>query len=229
MFLGVPDHSQLGINICGHFTKSTNGVKLLGVWIDSKLNFNQHIRNICTVANQKISCLYRIRNYLDVTQALTLSNAFVLSQFRYCSLVWMFCNKTVGHLIDKTQRRCLRVIYGYSDMSLGQMLETFGGDTVHVIHIRSLMLEVYKSTKGLNPVFMGEFFSHKRLSYNLRSSNLITLPSARSLTYGTNSVHFRSCLLWNQLPDTIKNAESLSRCKCLLSNIKIICNCKLCK
>ena len=40
-------------------------VKLLGVTIDNKLNFKEHITNICKKANQKLHALARIAKYLD--------------------------------------------------------------------------------------------------------------------------------------------------------------------
>ena len=37
-------------------------VKLLGVIIDNKLNFNEHVSTLCKKANQKITCIACIRN-----------------------------------------------------------------------------------------------------------------------------------------------------------------------
>ena len=40
-------------------------LKLLGVTIDSKLNFDSHVKNICKKANQKSRALIRIRKYMQ--------------------------------------------------------------------------------------------------------------------------------------------------------------------
>ena len=61
--------------------------KILGITIVNKLNFKSHLTNICTVANQTLSALCRISNYIDSDKCKLLVNAFVKSQFLYCSLI----------------------------------------------------------------------------------------------------------------------------------------------
>ena len=53
-----------------------------------------HVSNICKAASTKVKSLSRIRNALDEKQAKLLYNSFILSQFYYCSIIWMFCSKT---------------------------------------------------------------------------------------------------------------------------------------
>ena len=86
MFLGC-NNVKVSMDIDKCKITSTDTVKLLGITLDNKLNFNSHIEGICKKANQKISALFRIRKYLDREKAKLLSNSFVLSHFRYCSLI----------------------------------------------------------------------------------------------------------------------------------------------
>ena len=53
-----------------------NSVTLLGVTIDSKLQFNQHVLQICQKANSKINSFSRISKYPDVMQSLIFYNLF---------------------------------------------------------------------------------------------------------------------------------------------------------
>ena len=39
--------------------------KLLGITIDSALNFDTHVNNLCKKANQKFHALARLSNYMD--------------------------------------------------------------------------------------------------------------------------------------------------------------------
>ena len=64
---------------------SSNSVKLLGLVIGNKLNFNIHINGVVTSA--KLKGLGRIRDRLNVSQARMLYNSLILSQFDYCSLI----------------------------------------------------------------------------------------------------------------------------------------------
>ena len=74
---------------------SSKSMKLLGLTIDNKLNFGIHINNIRKVASAKIKGLRRIKSRLNLSPAKILYNSFILSQFNYRCLVWMFCSKTL--------------------------------------------------------------------------------------------------------------------------------------
>ena len=58
-----------------------NKVKLLGVNIDSKLSFNDHVTSLCVNAGRKLTALTRIARSLTTEKRRILINAFVESQF----------------------------------------------------------------------------------------------------------------------------------------------------
>ena len=45
--------------------KNSNEEEILGVTIDRKLTFHQHIKKMCRKAGQKLSALLRLSPYLD--------------------------------------------------------------------------------------------------------------------------------------------------------------------
>ena len=96
MFLGT----QKIVNKCAN-------IKLLGVYIDWKLNFNTRVKALCSKANSKIRALYRLRTYLDSTQKLMLYNSFIMSNFYHCPVLWMFCGKTTNDEVNSVQQRAL--------------------------------------------------------------------------------------------------------------------------
>ena len=49
------------MSIQGNEIESTEKLNLLGVTIDSKLNFNYHINNVCKKASQRIGVLLRLK------------------------------------------------------------------------------------------------------------------------------------------------------------------------
>ena len=62
MFLGVDDAENYSLRIGSDTISATKYVKLVGVFIDNRLNFDIHIKKLCEVANKKIRCLYRLGN-----------------------------------------------------------------------------------------------------------------------------------------------------------------------
>ena len=55
--------------------------------------------------------LARISNYVDVEKRKVMMNAFIVSQFSYCPLVWMFHDRSVNKKINKIHERALRIAY----------------------------------------------------------------------------------------------------------------------
>ena len=105
MFIGTNHIMDLCLNIDGIISFTSSSVKLLGITIDWKLNFNEHVKNnICVVSNKKLYALSRLRNKLSLNQKLLLFNRFVMSCFQYCPLVWMFCGKVSDDAITIIQK-----------------------------------------------------------------------------------------------------------------------------
>ena len=57
--------------------------KLLGVVLDQKLNFKQHVNMVCTKASQKLHALARASTYMPKEKTRTVMRAFVMSKFSY--------------------------------------------------------------------------------------------------------------------------------------------------
>ena len=91
--------------------KPKNSVKLLGVILDNKLNFKEHIDNICKIASRNTNCLARIRNFIDVKHSRFLYNAFIKSAFGYAPMIWMFCQKPSYKKIESVRKRALTLFY----------------------------------------------------------------------------------------------------------------------
>ena len=176
MFLGLKINNLLCLNIDGQKIKQSEHVKLLGVQIDNKLNFNVHVKELCKKMNQKLSAFSRIRPFLNREKAKILLTSIVMSNFSYCPLIWMFCSKSANKEINRTNKRALRLLYEDYDSSFEQLLEKDGSITVHQRNLQNLITEIYKTINQINPAYMWEFFVEKDMPYNLRTKVLCRLP-----------------------------------------------------
>ena len=97
--------SDLSVNIRITNIKISNveRVKLLGVNFEGRLNFDYHVNTLLKKANKKYHALARVCNYMNTKQRRVLMNAFITSQFSYCSLIWMFHSRTLNNRINKIQ------------------------------------------------------------------------------------------------------------------------------
>ena len=81
--------------------KNSRKEKILGIKIDTKLSFENHVSSLWKKANQKLHALARVVNFMDLTQRKSLMKAFITSQFNYCSLIWMFHSRPLNNRINK--------------------------------------------------------------------------------------------------------------------------------
>ena len=102
---------------------SSNAEKLLGILLDSKLNFVSHITSLCKKSEQKLSALTRMNHYLTPDQKLLLLNSIVKSQFSYCPLIWMFTSRYLNNALNSIHERALRLIYNDYGLPFCRILE----------------------------------------------------------------------------------------------------------
>ena len=81
------ENNQSCLKINNQKTKTTNCVKLLGINIDSKLNFDSHISDLCNKASMQLYASNRLRAYIVYKKIEILMNSFIYSNFNYCPLV----------------------------------------------------------------------------------------------------------------------------------------------
>ena len=116
------DHSHK-IILNNNEIASSNEEKLLGILLDSKLNFESHITSLCNKAGQKLSALARINHYLTPDQKLLLLKSVVKSQFSYCPLIWMFTSRYLNNALNIIHERALCLIYNYYELPFDRILE----------------------------------------------------------------------------------------------------------
>ena len=189
-----------------------------------------HIQSICKSASQKTNALLRIRPYLNTNCAKMLSSVFIMSQFKYCPLIWIFSSKGNNGLVNKIHKRALRAVYQDFESPFEVLLEKGDEVTIHVQNLRTLMFEVFKSLNRLNPEIMWDMFEFKLTPYNLRSGYSLKLPKANSSKFGINSVIFRGCVTWNSLPSAVKSVNSISAFKRIIKTWDgKCCTCFICQ
>ena len=90
------------ITVENYIIKSSIVEELLGVTIDSNLNFKEHILSLGKEANPKLHALSCVFKYMTLNKRRILIKSFKISQFNYCPLIWMIpigsLNKKFNHI-----------------------------------------------------------------------------------------------------------------------------------
>ena len=87
-----------------------SSVRFLGVEIDNKLKFNNHINSISNKISKNAGVLYKLRQFVPQNILITIYRSLVESYLNYCTL--LFGNAFQSHLnpLEVAQRKCLRII-----------------------------------------------------------------------------------------------------------------------
>ena len=91
------------------------------------------------------------------------------------------------------------------DASFKDLLLKDNSWNVHESNIRTLLIEIYKSINNLNPPIMNDFFDLKNTRYDPQSKQLLKLPATSTSRYATQALCFKGSLMWNTVPNKIKN------------------------
>ena len=87
-------------------------VKDLGVLLDTRLSYNEHIMKTASNCLFKLKQINRIKHLLDSKMLLLVINSFVFSKLQYCSTVWSNTSNSNIDKLQKVQNFTGRIILG---------------------------------------------------------------------------------------------------------------------
>ena len=192
----------------------TERVRDLGVTLDKNLSLTYHINETCKKATNSIRSIGHIRKYLTKENLKLLVNALVISRLDYCNSILYGLPKQELDKLQRIQNTAARLI-----------TEPRTTNTLHLpwLPIESriifkLLLITFKIIHGLCPAYLSPLLQKYCPQRNLCSSSklLFTVPNVNSVTYGERAFSFSAPKLWNTLPNSVKNAPSLSTFKSAL-------------
>ena len=155
--------------------------------------------------------------------------AFIESQFNYCSLLWMFHNRSMNNRINAIHERALRLVYDDNESSFEQLLRRDNSFTIHEKNLQRLATEIYKTKNNLSPEFMKEIFMERTQPYQLRKKTELKVSNVKTVFCGKETISFRGPMVWNLVPEDIKNSNTLQEFKCKIKHWKPEgCSCRLC-
>ena len=205
--------------------ESENSVYLLGVTIDRKLNFYEHVKSLLKKGNQKLHALMRVSKYMSEEKLRLIMKTFIESQFNYCPLIWMFHSRELNAKINRLHERALRVVYKNDELTFQQLLDKDNSFTIHERNLQKLALEMYKVKHKLSPKPVQDLFTE-----NENNNGKWILPRTRTTDYGLETIRYRGPKTWEIVPKEIKESKTLSQFKTNIKSWKPQgCICRLCK
>ena len=192
-------------------------MKVLGMKIDSKLTWKNHIAQIRSRASNAIRNIARSNNILSLPSRVILTNALVVPHYNYGDIIYDGCSASARDQIERSQNYAAKALLGRSKFSsatnallelnwipLSQRRKIHQGVFVHkALHNKSSH-HATTSIKNLLP----------HHSYSTRQKQDNTLNSrTHSTTRSEKSVIYRSTHAWNSFPRQIRGIEDTKKFK----------------
>ncbi len=192
---------------------SSSSVRNLGVLFDSNLSFESHVSSICKTAFFHLKNISKLRPMLSMSNAEMLIHAFMTSRLDYSNALLGGCSARLINKLQSVQNAAARVltrIRKYDHIS--PVLSTLHWLPIkHHIDFKILLM-TYKALNGLAPQYLSELLSHYIPSRPLCSQNSgrLIIPRISKSTAGGRSFSYLAPKLWNNLPNTVREADTLS-------------------
>ena len=216
------------IKVQNKIVSEENEGKMLGITFDNNITMHEHIKNICKKAGSKLNAIARISYFLNEHKRKVLMKSFVMSQFNYCPIIWMYCQRRSNNMINRIHERSLRIAYNDYISDFNSLLKKDNSVTIHQRNIQALTIEIHKTIHKQNPSFMENIFSIRQHKYSTGMQNLVH-PKPRTVTYGTETFGYKGNQIWNTIPTKIQNNSDINVLKEYISKNNVTCNCNLCK
>jgi len=187
------------ILINGQKVDQVKNTKFLGVVIDEKLNWAQHIEFVKSKISKGIGIICKARKALNSDTLKTLYYSFVYPYLVYCIENWGLASKIYIDSLFKLQKRLIRIIAGVNYLahtaSLFSQKEIMPLFKIYIYTVLVFMFKVYNNMfpSSITRMFTMNMESH---NYNTRHSNFYRLPLMRLAT-SQRFIRFMGPKLWN--------------------------------
>ena len=186
--------------------------KFLGVIVDSKLSWRNHIDTICKTISRNIGVISRLRSTLSQSSLLMLYSSLILPYLNYGLLVWGNTHQTLLERVFLLQKKSIRIVCDATLRSHTNPL-FINNKILKITDLYHFQLGqfMYKYSKQMLPDAFHDMFVKNNLIHNYptRQSNKFHLPLLRTC-FAQNTFIFDGPKYWNKLPNEVKNAPSLN-------------------
>ena len=196
--------------------KMTTSDKVLGIYVDNNLTWNNHFNFLSKKLSTYMWLLSKIRTFLSIDHRVLFYNAYIKPHLDYCSLIWSNTSNVNINKITKLQRRSCKLILGQEYNGLIEALERLNMLSFDQSIFLSKAKLMYKIQNNLAPAYLNEMFLMRDITLNNTASNLrsvtnknLLLPQAKCNLF-KGSLSYSGVIVWNSIPVSIKNSSSLT-------------------
>ena len=185
-------------------------VRDLGIIIDSNLNWELHIQNVCQKSKQLCAWILSVFYTRDKCTMMILFNSLVRSKIEYCNEVWSPYKIKDINKVEQIQRSFTSRIKGMNELNYWERLEKLEILSLQRRRERNIILHIWKIKNKINPNSINiEFKLHARSSAIRALIKPLPKIKGKLLTQYDESFVIKSARLWNVLPPRLTHVNNV--------------------
>lgn len=200
-------NTDIIVKIAGRIINRTTSTKFLGIVIDDKLNYNEHVSSITRQASVVLGRIRSLSCFTPMSVRLNIFYALIYSKVSYGILAFGRSNVSNVNRLGSVIERSWRAIRSYDCNNIDNFL------SYDSIYQYNAAIKLYK-TLNCNDGNLHEYFNERintpEHAYFTRfnAGNNLSIPLF-TISKCHKSFLYQSILVWNSLPDTIKSINFL--------------------
>ena len=202
----------LQLKVGDNIIESVPCVKNLGAFFDQHLTMEKQVSSVVKSCYFQISNIGRIRRFLTKEACKTMVNAVITARLDYGNCLLYGVSKALLDRIQKVQNTAARLVTRSSKREhITPILADLHWLPVSFRPQYKILTYVYQSLHGLAPSYIKDLIMEYKPTRSLRSESTsrLVVPKIRTKTYGERRLGWAAAFLWNDLPNDIKQAQSL--------------------
>ncbi len=206
-------HHNFSIQLGSSTITPSRTARNLGVVIDDQLSFTDHIATTARSCRFALYNIRKIRPFLSEQAAQLLVQALVLSRLDYCNALLAGLPACTIKPLQLIQNAAARVVF--NEPKKAHVTPLF--IRLHWLPIAArikfkVLMFAYKTTTGTAPIYLNSLVQTYAPSRRLRSASerRLVVPSQRGTKSLSRTFSWTVPSWWNDLPISIRTAESLA-------------------
>ena len=199
--------------------KTVSQVKDLGVIIDQKLSFEEHINGKVTQAFKMLGILRRAFKFLTIESFPPLYKSLVRSHLEYAHAIWHPRLVGLEKKLEAVQRRATKLVSSIRLLEYPDRLRVLNLPTLKYRRIRGDMIELFKLYKGYYNIDV-TFFCKPKIDTgkNLRRQSHHIMVEFIKNSKAKHFLSRRNVFIWNGLPEWLIASTTINQFKDRLDN-----------
>ena len=204
---------SINLSIDGNNIEQVRQHNLLGLIIDDKLSWKDHIENLCKFVSKNTFLLSKLQSIITFEARKLYFNAHIKPHIDYASVIWDGCSDVIFKKLNSIHRRSAKLVLQEPLLTTEEKMKSLEmlPLTDHLKYNKAIFM--YKILNHEAPKYLRDLFKLSNFTYASSRQNLAYPCAQPRVNIYTTSLSYSGVDIWNTLPPHVKSACNLKKFK----------------